>query len=49
MVDTMKRAEVMELCRITKDQAYRLLSRLKENDQIVQIGDRKGAIYERKR
>ena len=46
---TMKRAEVMDLCRITKDQAYKLLNRLKGSGQIVQIGSRKGAVYERKR
>jgi len=46
---SMKRAEVMDLCRITKDQAYKLLNRLKGGGQIVQIGNRKGAVYERKR
>ena len=46
---SIKRAEVMDLCRITKDQAYKLLKRLKSRGQIVQIGDRKGAVYERKR
>jgi ATP-dependent DNA helicase RecG len=44
-----KRAEAMDLCRITKDQAYRLLKRLKEAGKIVQSGQRKGAFYERKR
>jgi ATP-dependent DNA helicase RecG len=46
---SIKRADVMDLCRITKDQAYKLLSRLKSSDQIAQIGSRKGAVYERKR
>ena len=46
---SIKRAEVMDLCRITKDQAYKLLKRLKSSGQITQIGNRKGAIYERKR
>jgi ATP-dependent DNA helicase RecG len=46
---SIKRADVMDLCRITKDQAYKLLNRLKNNDQIVQTGTRKGATYERKR
>lgn len=46
---SIKRADVMDLCHITQDQAYKLLSRLKSRDEIVQIGDRKGAIYERKR
>lgn len=42
---SIKRRDVMELCRITKDQAYKLLSRLKENGQIEQVGERKGAVY----
>lgn len=44
-----KRAEVMELCRITKDQAYKLLRLLKEQGKIKQMGERKGATYERER
>lgn len=44
-----KRADVMELCHLTKDQAYKLLARLKERGEIRQIGERKGAMYERKR
>lgn len=44
-----KRADVMDLCRITKDQAYKLLNRLKSSGRIAQIGSRKGAIYERQR
>lgn len=44
-----KRAEVMDLCHMSKDQAYKLLSRLKEQGAIVQIGDKKGAVYEQKR
>jgi ATP-dependent DNA helicase RecG len=44
-----KRAEVMELCHLTKDQAYKLLSRLKKSSQIVQVGELKSAVYERKR
>ena len=46
---SIKRADAMDLCRITKDQAYKLLKRLKNGGQIVQVGDRKGAVYERKR
>jgi ATP-dependent DNA helicase RecG len=46
---SIKRADVMDLCRITKDQAYKLLKRLKSSGQIVQIGNRKGAVYECKR
>lgn len=46
---SIKRSDVMELCRLTKDQAYNLLNRLKNSGQINQIGSRKGAVYERKR
>jgi ATP-dependent DNA helicase RecG len=46
---SIKRADVMDLCRITKDQAYKLSNRLKSSGQIAQIGSRKWAIYERKR
>jgi ATP-dependent DNA helicase RecG len=46
---TIKRADVMDLCHLTKDQAYKLLNRLKRQEQIIQIGVRKGAVYERKR
>ena len=46
---SIKRADVMELCRISKDQAYNLLYRLKKNEQVVQRGELKKAIYERKR
>jgi ATP-dependent DNA helicase RecG len=45
---SIRRAEVMELCRITKDQAYKLLSRLKESGRIEQLGERKAAVYTRK-
>ncbi len=44
-----KRADVMELCRISKDQAYKLLLRLKKQGDVVQTGERKAALYERKR
>ncbi|WP_367344117.1 crosslink repair DNA glycosylase YcaQ family protein [Methanomethylovorans sp.] len=46
---SIKRADVMELCRISKDQAYRLLVRLKENGSIVQQGHSKGAYYVQKK
>jgi ATP-dependent DNA helicase RecG len=46
---SIKRADVMDLCLISKDQAYKLLNRLKQQGEIVQRGKRKGAIYERKR
>jgi ATP-dependent DNA helicase RecG len=46
---SIRRSDVMELCQITKDQAYKLLTRLKEKGQIIQIGTLKGAVYELKR
>ena len=46
---SIKRADVMELCRVSKDQAYKLLYRLKKNEQVVQRGELKKAVYERKR
>lgn len=45
---SIKRADVMDLCRITKDQASKLLHRLKVEGKMVQIGERRGAHYERK-
>ena len=44
-----KRADVMELCRISRDRAYKLLYRLKKKELIVQVGELKKAVYERKR
>ena len=46
---SIKRAEVVELCRLSPDQAYKLLLRLKQRGEIEQIGQRKGAFYEGKR
>lgn len=46
---SIKRADVMDLCRITKDQAYKLLTRLKTDGLIKKSGDRKGTVYERGR
>lgn len=46
---SIKRADVMDLCHISKDQAYKLLSRLKKQGEIIQIGGNKGAVYERQR
>ena len=46
---SIKRADVMELCRASKNQAYNLLYRLKKNEQVVQRGELKKAVYERKR
>jgi len=42
-----RRAEVMELCRINKDQAYRLIKRLKDTGMITQIGYHKTTAYVR--
>ncbi|WP_336274625.1 ATP-binding protein [Vreelandella indica] len=44
---SIKRADVIELCHISPDQAYKLLARLKKQGQVKQTGERKGAIYER--
>jgi hypothetical protein len=38
----------MDLCHLTQDQAYKLLLRLKNQGEIILIGQRKGAFYERK-
>lgn len=46
---SIKRAEVMELCRITKDQAYKILNRLKKSGEIRLQGTHKAAFYERQR
>ncbi len=42
-----KRADVMDLCHLDRNQAYRLLTRMKKSGQIKQIGENKGAVYER--
>ncbi|MDP2216995.1 MAG: hypothetical protein Q8J68_06920 [Methanolobus sp.] len=42
---SIKRADVIDLCRITKDQAYILLCRLKENGAIFQKGHSRGTFY----
>ena len=41
-----KRADVMDLCHPDRNQAYRLLTKMKESGQIKQIGEQKGAVYE---
>jgi len=41
-----KRADVMDLCHLDRNQAYRLLNRMKESGQINQVGEQKGAVYE---
>jgi ATP-dependent DNA helicase RecG len=40
-----KRSEVMELCRISKDQAAKLLKKLKTDGVIVQHGSQRWATY----
>ena len=40
-----KRAEVVELCRLSTDQAAKLLTRLKAHGHIVQLGKNRGAFY----
>lgn len=39
------RQEVIDLCRLTPDQAYKLLKRLCEENSIIKHGDRKSAYY----
>lgn len=43
----LRRPDVVELCRITEDQATRLLQRLVEREILARVGTRKGAIYTR--
>jgi ATP-dependent DNA helicase RecG len=45
---SIKRSEAAELCRISNDQAHRLLKNLKEKGIIVQKGQTKGSFYVRK-
>lgn len=40
-----KRAEVMELCRLNEDQAKRLLVRLTDERRLVRHGERRGSYY----
>lgn len=40
-----RRAEVMELCRISTDQAAKLLKKLKTDGSIIQHGKNRGAVY----
>ena len=47
--ESIKRADVIDLCHVSPDQAYKLLLCLKKRGDIVQIGERKGAVYERRR
>lgn len=45
---SIKRSEAAELCRISNDQAHRLLNKMKEKGIIVQKGQTKGSFYVRK-
>ncbi|WP_313462563.1 ATP-binding protein [Pseudomonas nitroreducens] len=40
-----KRAEVMELCRLAEGQAKKLLGRLREEQRLTQHGERRGSYY----
>ena len=40
-----KRAEVMELCRLSSDQASSLLKRMKQHGLLQQSGERRWAVY----
>jgi ATP-dependent DNA helicase RecG len=42
------RAEAAGLCKLSPDQAYRLLQRLTESDRLTRHGTKKGAWYERR-
>lgn len=45
---SIKRAEAMELCHLTRDQAAKLLTKMKKQDRLEMHGERKGAHYVRK-
>ncbi|QIB50091.1 ATP-binding protein [Pseudomonas sp. OIL-1] len=40
-----KRAEVMDLCRLSPDQAAKLLTRMKDKGALIQQGERRWAVY----
>ncbi len=44
-----KRADVMELCHLNGPQAYRLLKKLTDHGVIIKTGERKHAVYTRKK
>jgi ATP-dependent DNA helicase RecG len=43
---SIKRADVMDLCRLTKDQAAKLLTRLANEGKIFKHGERRGSHYD---
>lgn len=45
---SIKRAEVMDLCHLTKDQAAKLLKKMTKENRLEMHGERKGAYYVRK-
>ena len=40
-----QRAEVMDLCRLSPDQAAKLLRRMKDKGALIQQGERRWAVY----
>lgn len=42
---SIKRGDVIDLCRLNRDQAYKLLDKLKREGKIHQHGDKKAAFY----
>jgi ATP-dependent DNA helicase RecG len=44
---SVKRGDVADLCHLSPPQAYRLLKRLKEQGRILQMGERRHAVYTR--
>jgi ATP-dependent DNA helicase RecG len=44
---SIRRSDVVELCRLGADQAKRLLARLVEAGALVRVGEGKGSRYER--
>ncbi|MBP5061380.1 putative DNA binding domain-containing protein [Pseudomonas chlororaphis] len=40
-----QRAEVMDLCRLSPDQAAKLLKRMKDKGALIQLGERRWAVY----
>ncbi len=45
---SIKRSDVIELCRVSKDQAYKLLAKLKKQGMIELEGEKKHAVYYKK-
>ena len=45
---SIKRSDVIELCRVSKDQAYKILAKLKKQGIIELEGEKKHAVYYKK-